>query len=370
MELWEEDPSNRLHQRTLDTDADSFFDLVFLPDGKTLAGGYVKGSKSGVILWDLVTGKRRKENPTPVPEGQADCVACSPDGKTFAAGFTVFEVITGRGGVVFYDGNTLKPSTEKPLPVSDGPVSSLAFRRDGEILAVGFTGTGGSDAAIGSGGVVLLNTHSGKRESKVLVPQGHVVSVAYSPVDNTIAAGYRTRSGSGVVLLNADTGERRLAEPLLVPVGELRNVAFSPDGQTIAAGYGVSSGVAKPSDGGVLIWNAITGEPLVENPPPMKEGSVNCVVWADPRFPIHLNGHSILAGYGVNTGGGVILWDMSLDSWLLRASEIANRNFSQKEWSHYHPEERYHRTFNELPDGEGVAETKARAELPASTPVR
>jgi WD40 repeat protein len=369
VELWEQGPSNRLHQRTLDKDADSFVDLVFRPDGQILAAGYVKGPESGVVLWDLLTGQRRKKNPLRVPEGHVGSVAYSLDGNTIAAGFVIFDFLTGRGGVVLYDGNTLEPSLQKPLLVPEGPVSSLAFRPDGETLVVGFTGTGGSNAAVGSGGVLLLNARTGKRRSEVLVPEGHVVSVAYSSDGNTIAAGYRVRGGGGVVLINADTGQRRLSDPLRVTDGDLKNVAFSSDGQTIAASFGVFAGVDRPSAGGVLIWNASTGEPLVENPLPVKEGSVNCVVWADPGFSGHSSHPTIAAGYRVNTDGGLVLRDMSLDSWLLRASQIANRNFSWNEWSHYHPGEPYHRTFDELPDGEGVAESKGRHDLPTTTPI-
>ena len=360
VELWEEDPSNRLDHRSLEKEADSLFDLVFLPDGEALAGGYVVGRESGVVLWDVVTGQRRNQKPLVAPEGQIRSVACSRDGKTIAAGFTT---ITARGGVILYDGNTLEPLKDKPLSVLEHAVSSLAFRPDGEILAVG------------SGGVVLLNTHTGKRESEVQVPDGHVVSVAYSPDGHTIAAGYSDgASGGGVVLVNADTAEPRFAEPLRVPDGELTNVVFSPDGQTIAAGYGLFAGVNAPSGGGVLIWNVMTGEPLVQNPLPVKEGSVNCVVWADPRFADHgssdrPDGQTILASYRVNTGGGVLLRDMSLDSWLLRASRIANRNFSPNEWRQYHLDEPYQRTFNELPDGEGVADTNARPDLRTTTRV-
>ena len=96
------------------------------------------------------------------------------------------------------------------------------------------------------------------------VPEGSVVSVAFSPDGKTIAAGYAVDNpdnpggASGVVLWDAAGRKRLVAAPLAVKEGSVRSVAFSPDGKTIAAGYGGGKG------GGVVLWDVASRKRLGE----------------------------------------------------------------------------------------------------------
>ena len=54
--------------------------------------------------------------------------------------------------------------------------------------------------------------------------------------------------------------------------------------------------------------------------------------------------------------GGVVLWDIDLESWKRPAGRIANRNFTRKEWREYFPETPYRATFSDLPvPAEGIS---------------
>ena len=61
----------------------------------------------------------------------------------------------------------------------------------------------------------------------------------------------------------------------------------------------------------------------------------------------------IAAGYGVVRGnvfvGGVVLFDTDPASWLRKAGQTANRNFTRLEWTRYFPETSYRRTIRSLP---------------------
>ena len=50
--------------------------------------------------------------------------------------------------------------------------------------------------------------------------------------------------------------------------------------------------------------------------------------------------------------GSVRFWDASLQSWLERAGQVANRNLTYGEWRDYLGDEPYRRTFANLPEGE------------------
>ena len=63
------------------------------------------------------------------------------------------------------------------------------------------------------------------------------------------------------------------------------------------------------------------------------------------------DGKTVAAGYHdvSGDGGGVVLWDVDLESWQRRAGRIANRNFTREEWRDYFPDTPYRTTFPDLP---------------------
>ncbi len=113
--------------------------------------------------------------------------------------------------------------------------------------------------------------------------------------------------GSGVVLWDVGTRKRLVGEPLSVPEGNVFSVAFSPDNKLIAAGYGVVAENARDANGGGLVlWDAATRRRLPEMPLAQRGERVLCVAFSP-------DGRSIIAGTGSfsSTGnlGSVIRWD-------------------------------------------------------------
>ena len=91
-----------------------------------------------MVLWDAAGRKRLAEDPLVVKEGHVSSVAFSPDGKTIAAGYGVGTDGTGGGGVVLWDAAGRKRLSEDPLVVKEGDVTSVAFSPDGKTIAAGY----------------------------------------------------------------------------------------------------------------------------------------------------------------------------------------------------------------------------------------
>ena len=133
-------------------------------------------------------------------------------------------------------------------------------------------------------------------------------------------------------------GERLRPAPLEVKEGHVTSVAFGPEGK-IAAGY--LGGRGGDLGGGVVLFDA-RGERLRPAPLEVKEGDVTSVAFGPEG--------KIAAGYGVAAvGGGVVLFDADPASWLRKAGQVANRNFTWDEWTRYFPETPYRRTIRSLP---------------------
>ena len=73
---------------------------------------------------------------------------------------------------------------------------------------------------------------------------------------------------------------------------------------------------------------------------------------------------------GPEGGGGVVPWDMNLESWKRKAGRIANRNFTRKEWQEYLPDQPYRKTFDWLPDAPVTELTSRVGTSPTSVPPR
>jgi WD40 repeat protein/energy-coupling factor transporter ATP-binding protein EcfA2 len=159
-----------------------------------------------------------------------------------------------------------------------GPLSSVAFFRDGHTLA-----TGGSD-----GRVVLWDLADPTRPRQSLVGQvGSVSSVAFSGDGHTLAAG--GLDGSVVLWDLADPARSRRS--LAGEAGSIFSVAFSGDGRTLAAGG---------SDGSVVLWD------VADPAGPRRSlgggaGSIFSVAFSG-------DGRTLAAG---GSDGSVVLWDLA-----------------------------------------------------------
>jgi WD40 repeat protein len=149
--------------------------LAFSPDGRSLAAA-VYGPE--IFRWDALT---LEELPSfTAPGAWFAALKYSPDGRTLAAAdasgmLTLWDVVAGRIRTV--------------LEGHEGMALTLAFSHDGQTLASG----GGQDGAI-----ILWDTARGRRvnvlpaqpSSLVNFSMSHVVSLAFSPDDRTLASGY------------------------------------------------------------------------------------------------------------------------------------------------------------------------------------
>jgi WD40 repeat protein len=179
------------------------------------------------------------------------------------------------------------------------------------------------------------------------VKECFVQDITFGPDGKTLAAGYfggdspgdDARDDGGVVLWDGATRHRLTQEPLPVDEDFTFSVAFSPDGKSLGAAY---YGVGPRH--GVEVWDVATRQRLAQEPLRVSEGRVHGVAFSP-------DGKTLAAGYSDRdySGGGVVLWDVDLDSWQRRAGRIANRNFTWEEWRQYFPDEPYRTTFPELP---------------------
>jgi WD40 repeat protein len=213
--------------RTLEKPGKGVTCLAYRPDGGILASGTSDGD---VKLWDPATGREVRTLPAPPTSHGVTSVAFRADGQQLAV------THAGMGDVYLWD-----PAGGQMLrTLSSGAWSLLhaAYSPDGKRLAV----TGSSQWASGPGEFGVWDTTTGVQ---VLQLRGHtrpVANCAFTPDGERLASAGEDRT---VRLWDGQSGQELLTFP---DVGsEARAVAFSPDGRRLLTVY---------ADWTVRVWQA------------------------------------------------------------------------------------------------------------------
>jgi sugar lactone lactonase YvrE len=198
--------------------------MVFAPGGRMWASW--KGHGNPVVLWDATTGKALRRLGSTI--NHTCTLAFSFDGRLLAVGgmreepdVTVWEVATGR--LLYQYVNQYG---------KDVFVRSLAFSRDGRVLAAGWDDNEIQIWELATGGQRLKYSHG-------RVP----IALAFSPDGTLLASG---SDGSMVHVCDPFTG--RPLHSLAGHRGSVDCLDFSPDGRLLASGS---------SDTMVLVWDAM-----------------------------------------------------------------------------------------------------------------
>lgn len=266
-----------------------------------------------VRLWDLSTNELLTE-PLQAHTDNVLSVAFSPDGKTLASA-------SRDDTIILWDMSTFQPLGE-PLVGHTDDVWQIVFNPDGSTLA----------SASWDGSIILWDMTSARPTilSTLLGHDGAVVGVDISPIEPLLAS--VGRDGK-VILWDLTTG---LPTSILLHKrpGSGWRVTFSPDGQILAyAGCTELTARGNCESGDIRMWDVPTGRQLGQSFTGHRD-----VAWVLSFSP---DGKTLASG---GRDGSIIIWDIDLESWITRACDIANRNFTLAEWQLYLGKEEYHET--------------------------
>jgi WD40 repeat protein len=320
--------------------------LAYSPDGKILAVGscakFEKGCKQGEIrLWNPDTQQLVSQPLT----GHSDSVAMlafSPNGKILAS--------SDSNNIILWSIETRQMLGEitpghqynKTGSIVFNPVRSMAFSPDGETLASSGCGKTGQRVMYPSESVKVCvegEIRFWNVATRQLLGQpvtGHtdeIKSVAFSPDGKTLVSA--SGQFDGTLKLWDIATRQPLGRAFTGYVTNMKEVIFSPDGQTLAssADHWDNKLVFK-----ILLWDVATRQ-LIGQPLIIDQENIEDIAYSP-------DGRMLASG----GGGNLLLWDVSLESWIASVCRIANRNLTHAEWERYFPDEPYHRTCPSFPD--------------------
>jgi WD40 repeat protein len=294
-------------------------ELAYSPHGKYLVSGHVSGQ---LVLWD----DERQQSAT-IKSGHVAVarIAFHPNGRVFATSDVTNDISLwsprekdggvmptklaeltypgGGGAIAFASGKTVLASKNSQVsfgllwdlaerfPIHrellghKGDVNSVAFSRDGKLIA-----SGSSDKTI-----IIWEAESGKPTGTPLTGHdGSVTSVAFSQDGKILASGGEDKQ---IWLWDVETG-RSLRSPLLGHDQSVTSVAFSPNGNLLAS---------SSEDDRIILWNTKSYEPLRSPLVLEKKSSTHGSPKGVNSIAFSMDGRLLASGSNDNT---ITLWSV------------------------------------------------------------
>jgi WD40 repeat protein len=323
--LWEISASEAITNPTPLSLDDRIMTLAFSPDGNRLAAG---GTNAIIRIWDISTSSGT-ESHIDLTDHSNDItvIQFSPNGRWLAAGFV-------DGNVYLWDIESPDPPYRSmPLVSHTRQVNALSFSPDNRWLASG--GGGGSvhlydltQAEPASDYVQLLGVENTNQNA---------LALDFSPDSRWLATGVNLGTdespGYAVNLFDMQSSDPA-SEPinLLGHLRRIRSVDFSPDGNWLATGG---------DEGTIFLWDMTSDNPA---------GNPRRLPGRNQILEVTFSPDSINVATA-NQDGVVRLWLPATQDLIDLACQTSGRNMTLAEWQQVLPDQPYHQTCPQWPEG-------------------
>ena len=282
------------------------------------------------------------------------------------------------------------PEGELLVIVDDNNLVSAWNWRDNEVVwsidsladpidQLSFSSSGNQLAAASSNGkeIIILEADTGDRNQVFESSSETIEAVAFHPRNPWLGAAFL----GGIILWNLEDGEELARLSREEPLEVYNTLAFHPDGSHLASGgpdgwviwnidtnqvefnsleeanhHGVVDflafdplGTWMISGNGLIfqVHDAVSGKWIGDLTPTDPEvPETNAVFTKFPDLTISAGGARLLA---YSRGNEILSWQLDLDSWIIAACQLANRNLTQEEWNIYLNDQQYRKTCSDLP---------------------